>query len=61
VLLLVLNQLGSAHPTSEAARSVIVAVQVLGVFLVAAVGWLVATAIWPPPRPQPGSLALGAQ
>jgi len=48
-LFLVLNQLGAVHPVDPHASDLIGLVRALGVFVVATLGWLVATSIWPPP------------
>jgi hypothetical protein len=50
VLLVVLGQLGAVHPLAGAAQQAVVGIQTLGTFLVAGIGWTVATAAWPPNR-----------
>ncbi|HEY7223814.1 MAG TPA: hypothetical protein VH561_09525 [Micromonosporaceae bacterium] len=47
VLFLVFNQLGALHPTEPAADQIIAAVRLIGVFVVTALGWGVATSVWP--------------
>ncbi len=61
VLFLVLRQLSAVHLLSDRAQMTVADVQTVGVFVVAAMGWMVATAIWAPPRPRPGPAALGTQ
>jgi hypothetical protein len=53
VLLCALAQLGATIPTSPAAAEGVVVVRTLGVFAVAALGWNVATSMWP--RRSPGA------
>jgi hypothetical protein len=48
VLMVVLGQLGAVHPLAGAAQQAIAGIQILGMFLVAAIGAVVATAAWPP-------------
>jgi hypothetical protein len=61
ILLCVLAHLGATHPTSPHGAEAIVVVRTLGVFVVAAIGWIVATSPWPRrPAAPPASATPGA-
>jgi hypothetical protein len=51
VLLIALTQLGAAHVGGSVAEQTVEAVQALGTFVVALIGWLIATSLFPPRGP----------